>query len=222
MTILARQPLHLALLLVLGAGVAGLVCAFPDTVSGSFLGLGAGGWLWIAVVVAVLHQAYVAFAWRSELHLGLWTRWFGNAAFARYKAGFTVLFLARPLSVLAVAVANRATLPIPAPVAWVLGGACLLPPVYLGVSIRRYFTLDRAYGADHFDPAYRGRPLVRLGIFRWTPDAMYVFGFLVLWAIALLFRSQGALVAAGFQHAAIWAHAFCTERPDLRRIHGPA
>ena len=218
MTILARQPLHLVLLLGLGAGVAGLVHAFPDT----FLGLGAGGWLWIAVAVAVLHQAYVAFAWRSELHLGLWTRWFGDAAFARYKAGFTVLFLARPLFVLALAVANRGTLAIPTTVAWIVGGACLLPPVYLGVSIRRYFPLDRAYGADHFDAAYRGRPLVRRGIFRWTPDAMYVFGFLVLWAIALLFRSQGALVAAAFQHAAIWAHAFCTERPDLRRIHGPA
>ena len=124
--------------------------------------------------------------------------------------------------VLAVALANRGTLPLSGPAAFVLGASCLVPPLYLGWSIRRYFTLDRAYGIDHFDASYRKAPLVREGIFRWSSNAMYVFGFLALWGIALLFRSQGALVAAGFNHAAIWVHYVCTERPDMRRIYGPS
>jgi len=201
-------------------GVRLLVNVDADLVSGSFLGLGAGVWLTLAVAVPVLHQVYVAFAWRTELHLRLWSRWFPGRAFARYKVGFTMLILGRPLTVLGLAIANRETLPISPVVAGVLGLACLLPPAYLGYSIRRFFTLDRAYGIDHFDASYRDAPLVRQGIFRWSPNAMYVFGFLALWAIAILFRSKGALVAAGFNHAAIWVHYLCTERPDMRRIYG--
>jgi len=46
--ILERQPLHLVLLAVLLVGVRLLVDADPQTVSGSFLGLGAGAWLLLA------------------------------------------------------------------------------------------------------------------------------------------------------------------------------
>jgi protein-S-isoprenylcysteine O-methyltransferase Ste14 len=218
--IFERQLLHLVLLAMLLVGVRLLVNVDADLVSGSFLGLGAGVWLTLALAVPVLHQLYVAFAWRTELHRGLWSRRFGDRAFALYKAGFTVLIVARPLSLLALAIANRETLPISPVVAWVCGLACLLPPAYLGYSIRRYFTMDRAYGIDHFNASYRGAPLVRRGIFRWSPNAMYVFGFLALWGIALLFRSRGALLAAGFQHLYIWVHYLCTERPDMRRIYG--
>lgn len=220
MPILERQPLNVLLLTALLVGVRLLSDADPEIVSGSFLGLGAGAWLLLAVAVPVLHQLYVAFVWRTELHLGLWSRWFSDRAFRLYKVGFTVLILARPLTLLALAVANRASLPLPAAVAWPIGAVCLVPPLYLGYSIRRFFTVDRAYGIDHFDASYREAPLVRQGIFRWSPNAMYVFGFLALWAIALLFRSKGALVAAGFNHAAIWVHFLCTERPDMRRIYG--
>ena len=220
MPIFERQPLHLVLLAALLVGVRLLVRLDAGVVSGSFLGIGAGTWLTLAVAVPVLHQIYVACAWRGELHRGLWSRWFGDRAFARYKVGFTVLFVARPLTVLALAVANRGSLPLPAVLAWSIGGVCLVPPLFLAYSIHRYFPLDRAYGIDHFDARYRNAPLVRRGIFRWSRNAMYVFGFLALWAIAFLFRSQGALVAAGFQHAAIWVHYVCTERPDMRRIYG--
>ncbi len=220
MTILEGQPLHALLLLVLLGAVIAWIGIFPGTVAGEWLGVSAAAWLWITVGIAILHQVYVAFAWRTELHRGLWTRWFGARAFSRYKVGFTLLIVARPLSILALAIANRGTLPIPPAVAWAVGAACALPPIYLGYSIARYFTMDRAYGIDHFDASYRGAPFVREGIFRWSPNAMYVFGFLALWAIAFLFRSQGALLAAGFQHLYIQVHYVCTERPDMRRIYG--
>ena len=63
-------------------------------------------------------------------------------------------------------------------------------------------------------------PLVTRGAFAWTPNAMYTFGFLGLWAIALFARSHAGLVAALFQHAYIWVHYVCTEQPDMARLYG--
>ena len=56
----------------------------------------------------------------------------------------------------------------------------VVPVLYLLISVRRYFTFRRAFGIDHFDPAYRILPMERRGIFRLSPNAMYVFGFLLL------------------------------------------
>jgi protein-S-isoprenylcysteine O-methyltransferase Ste14 len=96
-----------------------------------------------------------------------------------------------------------------------------VPVLYLLYSVGRYFTFERAFGADHFDPAVRMLPLVRAGIFRFTPNAMYVFGFLLLWIPALWWGSAAGLAAAIFNHAYIWVHYVATERPDLRRLYGP-
>lgn len=78
----------------------------------------------------------------------------------------------------------------------------------------------RAFGADHFDPSMRSIPFVRGGIFRFTSNAMYVFGFLLLWVPALWWASAGALCAALFNHLYIWVHYYATERPDIVRIYG--
>jgi protein-S-isoprenylcysteine O-methyltransferase Ste14 len=77
----------------------------------------------------------------------------------------------------------------------------------------------RALGADHFRQRYRDIPFVREGIFKYSSDAMYAFGFLVLWSIALLTGSRAALVASLFQHAYIWVHLYCTEEPDMQVIY---
>jgi hypothetical protein len=73
---------------------------------------------------------------------------------------------------------------------------------------------------DHFDPGYRNLPMVREGIFRFSPNAMYVFGFLAMWIPAFLFQSLTALVIAAFSHAYIWVHYYATEKPDMARIYG--
>jgi len=87
-------------------------------------------------------------------------------------------------------------------------------------SVARYFTITRAYGADHFVDAYRAKPLIREGIFRFTSNGMYTFGLMVLYLPALWYASRPALVAAVFGHLYIWVHYFATELPDLRRIYG--
>jgi protein-S-isoprenylcysteine O-methyltransferase Ste14 len=66
----------------------------------------------------------------------------------------------------------------------------------------------------------RSQPLVREGIFAWAPNAMYIFGFLLLWIPPFLFQSVTALVVAAFGHAYIWVHYFFTEKPDMQLIYG--
>jgi protein-S-isoprenylcysteine O-methyltransferase Ste14 len=96
----------------------------------------------------------------------------------------------------------------------------LVPGIYTMYSVVHYFGIDRAYGIDHFDPAYRDKPFVKQGMFKYTDNAMYKFGFLILWSIALLTLSKAALLAAVFNHLYIWVHFYFTELPDIRRIYG--
>src|SRR5438093_373826 len=98
--------------------------------------------------------------------------------------------------------------------------AILVPSLYTAWSVQRYFGFARAAGADHFRRRYREMPLVTRGAFAWTPNAMYTFGFLGLWAVALFGRSHAGLVAALFQHAYIWVHYACTEQPDMELLYG--
>lgn len=154
-----------------------------------------------------------------DLALCAITRVFPEKGFALFRVGFAVLGLAR-LAVVPLAVANRGTLDLPAIVQWGVSGVFALLSGYLFYSVARYFSFARAMGADHFDPAAREWPHVREGIFRYTANAMYNFGFLALWIPGLGMESAAALLAAAFHHAYIWVHFRCTEKPDMERIYG--
>jgi hypothetical protein len=86
-------------------------------------------------------------------------------------------------------------------------------------STARYFGFSRAAGADHFDPRYRDMPRVTQGIFRFTSNGMYLYAFLLFWAIATGFNSSAAVVVAAFSHAYIWVHFYSTEKPDMNFIY---
>ena len=58
------------------------------------------------------------------------------------------------------------------------------------------------------------------GAFAYSSNAMYSFGFLAFWGIALMTRSQAALALALFQQAYIWVHWYCTEQPDGVVLYG--
>ena len=217
--IFERQWLHLLGLVALLAAVT-LAMPWAGLDDGPFPVGSAGWWVLLAVRLAVVHQVFVWFCWRTELHAGLLSRLFGAAGFTIYAVCFVALGGARVAAALTVAWVDRGSL---GPESVALKGAALLlllPVAYLLWSIRRFFGVRRAFGADHFDPAYRMRPLVREGIFCWTPNAMYTFGLLVPWAAALWWSSRAALVVAAFNHLYIWVHWFATEKPDLRRIQG--
>ena len=213
-----KQLLHL-----LGLGIllylfslAGKLEGFRE---GDALGISTRTWLYIGLANTIAHQVYVWFCWRTELHTKLLTRFFGKAAFKTYAGGFTVLIILRPVLITFLAFANRHTIPANRYLMMVVAATLLLPAAYLGYSIVRYFSFIRAFGIDHFGESYRSMPLVRQGIFRFTPNAMYLYGFALLWAPAVFFSSVAALTFALFSHLYIWVHYFCTEKPNMEKIY---
>lgn len=217
--ILEGQWLHLLYLVVVGGGTLA-VTRCGRVFEGELWGIPSAWWFLAALAVPVAHQVYVWLGWRVELHGKLLSRWLGEAAFSVYSVPFFAFLLLRVAVVWALAAAEEGTVAAPR---WLLDGLALLlavPFLYAFYSVGRYFGFQRAAGLDHFEPSLRERGLVRRGIFRFTSNGMYIFGFLGFWVLALAYASTAALVAAAFGHAYIWIHYFATERPDLRRIYG--
>jgi hypothetical protein len=221
MKIFEKQFQHLGALIILIIGVD-FISRSENFFSGQFLGLTTQTWFWISIIVPIVHQVVVIFTWRAELHYQWMTNWFGERAFRVWMIGFTILFIARPISMVGLAIANRYTIPISPLIGISLALLCVPPVAYLGYSIKKYFGFERAFGQDHFEPErYRRLPFVAEGIFRWTPNAMYKFGFLALWLPGFLLLSDAALLSALFSHLYIWVHFFFTELPDMHHIYGP-
>ncbi len=218
MKILEKQGYHILILALLLLGVRFVIG--KDDLAGSFLGFSSRGWFWLSILIPVLHQVYVVVLWRAELYYKLMTKWFGNQGFVLWAVGFFILFLARPVLITSLAIANQGTLTIPVWLGLSLGILCLPPVIYLGYSVGKYFGINRALGMDHFQPReYRDKPFVKQGIFRWTPNPMYIFGFLLFWIPGLILFSRAAMVSALFSHLYIWVHYFFTEYPDMQYIY---
>lgn len=218
MKILEKQGYHLASILLLCTGM--WFAARGEVLEGTWLGLSSGVWLFLAVLFPVIHQIYVVICWRGELHYGWLSEKLADKAFSAWAVGFMILFLARPITILALAIANRGSLAIPLWLNIPLVAIILAVVVYMAYSFAKYFSIERALGMDHFQPEkYRNIPFVREGIFKWSSNAMYKYAFLALWAIGLIFNSRAALLAALFNHIYIWAHYYFTEYPDIRYIY---
>jgi hypothetical protein len=207
----------------LGLAILFAIVAYATNSPGVYAGQALGGstrfWFWLSIGVVIVHQFYVWFVWRTELHLGLMSRWFGKRAFSVWAAIFVILLVSRILSVFILGYANRSTWNISPALGWALTVLILVPAVYTLYSIERYFTAKRALGIDHFDPAYRQLGLVREGIFRYSSNAMYVFAAMMVWIPALVFGSKAALISAFFNYAYLWVHYYTLELPDMRRIY---
>ena len=216
------QWLHALGLIVLLAG-CWWAAQWPAVRQGGLWGLRSVDWYWIAILTAVLHQVYAWLCWRIELHGKRMTALLGTGAFPAFAFGFAVIGVARVVAMFALGYANQGSVELEPPAILAMKIAAvvaLVPALYLFYSVKRYFTFRRAFGVDHFDPSTRSMPFVRGGIFRLTSNAMYVFGFLLLWVPALWWASAGALFAALFNHLYIWVHYYTTERPDIARIYG--
>jgi hypothetical protein len=219
--IFERQWLHASLLAALLV-MSILFGGFHGARTGQIWGVSTPAWYWIAVAIAVAHQIFVWFTWRTQLHASWPTRVLGNLAFPVYAAGFAVLGISRWLIVFIVAMSNQNTLPVNPAVLKFLAVVAAIPALYLLYSVIHYFGLKRALGIDHFDERYRSLPFVRKGIFRFTRNGMYVYGFLLVWIPALWFASMAALGVALFNHLYVWVHYYSTELPDMKRIYGKA
>lgn len=217
--ILEKQGWHLLSLLVLLPAVYWIAQA-DGFLTGALFGWPTSTWLIIALAIPIVQQVFIVFAWRTQLQSGLWTRWFGEAGFPIYGVIFMITLTARPVTVLLVGLANRGTLGLPFTLIALLSLILLIPTAYLFYSVVRYFSIVRAMGADHFDPAYRESTLEKRGIYKYMDNSMYIVGFFLLWIIALLTASKAALLAALFNHLYIWAHYYFTEKPDMQKIYG--
>lgn len=216
---LKKQGWHFLSLAVLLVGTATLTRY--DMLTGSLWGISTQVWFWIAIAVPVAHQIIVGIVWRGQLYHNWMTNAFGENGFRVYQIIFTILFAARPFSILLLGISNYNTLTCPPALMVGVGVILLIPFAYTMYSVAHYFGIDRAYGIDHFEPElYRNKPFVKQGMFKYTDNAMYKFGFLILWSIALFTLSKAALLAAVFNHLYIWVHFYFTELPDIRHIYG--
>ncbi len=176
-------------------------------------------WFMVALVVPVLHQVVVWLGFKLQLAYGLFTRVFKDKDLFIWGIVFLPLLLLRPLSLIALGFATRGTLFLERSFSLVLFFVMVLPALYTFYSVFRYFGVKRALGGDHFQEKYQKMPLESRGVFKISGNAMYAYGFFLLWAIAFLLASQVALLVAVFQHLYIWIHYLTVEKPHMRRIY---
>jgi len=172
---------------------------------------------WTCILIPTFHQIFVWLSWRLELQNRAVSKSIG---FKSYLIVFFIFLWARPLSLLYFAYLDKNTLGLSLAMQILLTMFFFIPAVYTAISIKRYFGFQRAAGADHFKPEYRNMPLVKKGIFKYTKNGMYLFGFFALWAIAFGFNSKASLIVAGYSHVSIWIHYYATEKPDMLYLYG--
>lgn len=211
---------HLLILVALLVVIGIVATSSPDVLLGSFWNLSTRFWFWLAIAVPIIHQIYVLLIWRFELYQRTFSKRFGvSKAFRIYSAGFSFLFVSRLIVIIFLSLSSKNTLSIDPAIPY--GLVILITPVviYLFYSVKKFFTIERAYGIDHFDENYN-EPYVKQGIFKYTDNGMYVFGLMVLYLPGLLLFSKAAILVALFNHAYIWVHYYFTERPDMIEIYG--
>ncbi|MDP6680586.1 MAG: methyltransferase [Pelagibacteraceae bacterium] len=181
----------------------------------TFLGIRTSGWFMIAMSIPLIHQAYVWICWRSEL---CWKLISNTIGFKGYVIFFFILIISR-LSVIVLCFVDYGSLYKPGWLAWLLGLILFIPGAYTMYSVKKYFGFLRAAGADHFDTKYRDLPFENRGIFKWTPNAMYVFAIGIPFSFAVATGSQSMFIVAIYTYISIWLHYFCTEKPDFAVIY---
>jgi len=220
MKIWKYQFWHILILAILLLALNFLYKTTSGFLEGSLWNISTKSWFVAAVLLPIIHQFYVLIFWRSELYYKSISKLFGKNGFKIYKIGFAILILSRPVLITLLAIANAATININPVFTYLLSIILLIPAIYLFYSVRTYFGIDRAMGIDHFHPEkYRNKPFVKKGIFKYTGNGMYIYGFFILWIPGILLQSKAALLLALFNHIYIWVHYYFTELPDIKIIY---
>jgi len=193
----------------------GLQFADLNNNTNTFVGISALSWFVIAMCIPLVHQTYVWVCWRSEL---CWKSISKTIGFKGYLIFFFILIISR-LSVIVLCFLDYGSFYTPGWFAWSLAVIIFIPGAYTMYSVKKYFGFLRAAGADHFDPKYRDMPFERRGIFKWSPNAMYVFAIGIPFGFAVATGSQSMLIVAIYTYISIWLHYFCTEKEDFKVIY---
>ena len=219
--IFEKQDWHFVLLALLVVSANTIMDRFPLFFLGAFWGLSAETWLWIGIIAAILHQLYVMIIWRVQLETQWLTANLPRIGYIAYLVDYTMMLIARIGAIVLVALANRETLFIPAAARWTTALILAIPFAWLVHSIIKYYGFKRMAGAEHFELSSRDTGWAGQGIFKYVPNAIYVFGPLAFYIPGFLLASPASLLLALFNHLYLWIHYFCTELPNLRRIYGP-
>lgn len=215
-----HQHWHFLALVILLVGISFSVNRDSNLLKGELWGLSTSNWFLVAILSPVVHQIYVLVCWRLELFYNSISKIFGVNGFKLYKIGFAILFISRLMTIIFLAISNANTLNLNNVFAYLISGIIFIPSVYLFYSVKKYFGIDRAFGIDHFHPEELKKiPFVKKGIFKYSSNAMYIFGFLILWIPGLLLLSKAAILVALFNHVYIWVHYYFTELPDMKVIY---
>ena len=182
----------------------------------TFIGINALSWFMIAMSVPLIHQTYVWICWRSEL---CWKSISKTIGFKGYLIFFFIMIVSR-FSAIVLCFLDYGSLYTPGWFAWSLAIPIFILGAYTMYSVKKYFGFLRAAGADHFDSKYRNMPFEKRAIFRWTPNAMYVFGIGIPFGFAIATGSQSMFIIAIYSYISIWLHYFCTEKEDFKVIYG--
>lgn len=213
-----KQGWH-ALALAVLLGLTAWMSGFKGVLAGELFGRPTTFWFWLAVSIPIAHQVFAVVVWRKQLHDRWMTRKFGEKGFTVYAVIFNIFLLSRPLSAILLSISNRESFSLDAVWRVAVSLALFIPFAYLIFSVLKYFGYKRAMGIDHFDERYHEMPLVQQGIFKYTDNAMYTFGFFILWIPPILAASLAGLLFAAFSHLYIWVHYLTTEKPDMVRMY---
>lgn len=216
--ILKNQQYQLLAYIILG-GVLYIVTWEESVVGPKSFGLAAYQWIIFSWIFAGVFQFWIAICWRLEFHQQTLSKLFGQAGFLIFRVGFVTFGALRFLPLFPISFLTVNTLPIPNGLRLIL--IILSTPFILWgmYSVAFYFGLNRAFGADHFDPSYRTKTLEIRGIFKYIPNSMYTVVLLLLYHPALFWFSKAGLITALFHHTFVWVHYFCTEKPDMKEIY---
>lgn len=220
MKLFKHQQWHFLCLIILLTGIYFSYSRDASFSNGQQFGLTTKQWFILSMLAPIIHQVYVLICWRLELIYNSLSNIFGKKSFKYYKIGFALLILSRLITIGILACASNNTLQFNKQVGIAISIIFLILSSYLFYSVVKYFGIDRAFGIDHFEPKiYKNKPLVKKGIFKYTSNGMYIYGFMILWVPALLLLSKPAIIVALFNHLYIWVHYYFTELPDMKMIY---
>ncbi|QQE10866.1 hypothetical protein JD969_15355 [Planctomycetota bacterium] len=214
-----KQLLHFIIFITLTLCLFFSYFLIPKASQGHFLNLSTTIWLIITYLFAPLHQFYVLICWRLQLHHHTLTRTFGHLAIPLYVTIFYIIGLARLLLIIPLAISNNSTFHIPLPLNIILITTISLLAIYSTYSGFHYLGPIRLTGMDHFIQAYRYKPFIKKGMYRFTSNALYKFSGLMAIVPGLCTLSITATIFGLFTYLYVWTHFYTTEKPDMKYIY---
>lgn len=144
-----------------------------------------------------------------------------DLAFSIYNACLSAFFLMRFVSLRALAVLDRGSLPLDWNIRIGIASALAVPAVITAHSSFCYLGWKRLIGIDHFkQEVYASMGLETRGVFKYIDNPIYKTLFPALYISGLIEGSRASLLVATFYLMLIWVLYFCLEKPDIETIFG--